>query len=141
MNPWVILAVVFALAGAYGLGHHDGYDRCKQEEAIAIEKKNQEMSDLKEKSDEEYKKVTNQLAIQQRQLRDAIHNGDQRLYVRVNTPTECSSSDNSTATAELDRETSESLIAITQDGDKAITDLNQCVKQYNEMREVVNGKR
>ena len=81
------------------------------------------------------------LTIAQGKLRDSIRSGDQRLYVRVATPTECaaSASGDQTTTAQLDPEFAATLTAITDRGDQAIVQLNACIKQYNEMREEING--
>jgi hypothetical protein len=39
------------------------------------------------------------------------------------------------ASAELDRETAKNLIAIAEEGDRAITKLNACITMYNQARE------
>jgi hypothetical protein len=43
--------------------------------------------------------------------------------------------------SELERQTINALIDIVAEGDKAIVKHTQCVAAYNEMRELVNGKR
>jgi hypothetical protein len=43
--------------------------------------------------------------------------------------------------AELERQTINTLIDIVAEGDKAIAKHTACVAAYNEMRELVNGKR
>jgi hypothetical protein len=140
-NPWFIIGVALALVGVFEYGHHQGYSECKQEEALAIASKNQEMNDAKEKADAQFKQVQQQLADKQSQLRDAVRTGNQRLYVRLATdPANPSSSDGKTA-AQLDPVFAESLVAITDRGDQAIVSLNACIDQYDKMREIVSGRR
>jgi prophage endopeptidase len=43
------------------------------------------------------------------------------------------------ANAELDRETAKTLIAITDDGDKAIRQLNSCIDAYNAVYQTLKG--
>jgi hypothetical protein len=137
----LMLGMLFALIGIYSYGHHEGYSQREAEDAFVIAAKDKAMDSAKEKSDEELRKTQQQLTVQQGKLRDAIRVGDQRLYVRVATPTECSSTSNgdSTTTAQLDPEFASSLVSITDRGDQAIVQLNACIKSYNEMRGIVNG--
>jgi hypothetical protein len=142
-NPWVLLGALAMVVGAYFYGHHEGYAQKEGEDAVVIAEKNSQMQNAKEQSDAEFRKTQQQLTNTQSKLRDAIHSGDQRLYVRVSTPTQCASSGNgdSTTAAQLDPEFAESLVSITDRGDQAIIQLNACIKSYNEMREVVNAQR
>lgn len=50
------------------------------------------------------------------------------------------SGDSVQATAELDREIAKTLIAITDDGDKAIRQLNACIDAYNAAYQTLNSK-
>lgn len=141
LNPWVILAFLMALGGVYGYGHHQGYKEKEQKDAIVIGQKNQEMQDAKEQADVKLAQAKQSLAAKNSQLISAIHTGQQRLFVNVATPAGCAASSGSETRAELDRQTSENLVAITNDGDNAIVELNACIDQYNKMREIVRGKR
>jgi hypothetical protein len=79
------------------------------------------------------------LATQQRDA--AIDSGALKLRVKatcpVHTPADApaSSGDNrGEASAELDRETAKNLIAIAEEGDRAIQKLNACITLYNNAR-------
>jgi len=140
-NPWVILCLGLFLGGTYGYGHHNGYQQKETEDELVIGQKNQEMSDAKEKADAALVQAKKSLAAKNSQLIDAIHTGEQRLFVNVATSSGCAASSGGETRAELDRQTSEALVAITGDGDQAIVELNACIDQYNKMREIVRGKR
>ena len=142
-SPWLILGLLLALASVFEYGHHEGYKERETEDAVVIGHKNQEMQDAKEQADAELKKTQDKLTTAQKQFRDAVHSGNQRLFVRVATPTECSASTggDSTTTAKLDPAFADSLVSITDDGDSAIVQLNACIDRYETMRKLVNGKR
>lgn len=140
-SPWMILVFIFTLVGAYGVGHHKGYAQRETEDAIVIGQKDQQMNDVKEKADADLKQAQDKLAATQKQYRDAVRSGDQRLYVRLASPVGCAANGDSIQTAQLDPTFADSLVAITDDGDKAITDLNACIAQYNSIREIVNARR
>jgi len=142
-NPWVILGALLALAGAFGYGHHAGYQQKETEDAVVIGHKNQEMQDAKEQADAELKKTQDKLTVAQKQFRDSVRSGDQRMFVRVAAPVGCAASANadSAPTAQLDPAFADSLVSITDDGDSAIVQLNACIDRYEAMRKIVNGKR
>lgn len=88
-----------------------------------------------EKEAENAKKTINQ-------LRADVRNSNRRLSVAVRS---CSQSSHpgtgaGQARAELDPATAERIIAITEDGDIAIRKLNQCIDQYNLVRNKINVK-
>jgi hypothetical protein len=79
------------------------------------------------------------LATQQRDA--AIDSGALRLRVKTTCPVPASAdtavatgSGGGEASAELDRETAKNLIAIAEEGDRAITKLNACITLYNNAR-------
>ena len=85
------------------------------------------------------------LAQQKRNL--DIDSGALRLRLPVKAPvctlqatadTPVASGDSVQTSAELDRETAKSLIAITDDGDKAIRQLNACIDAYNSVYQTLN---
>jgi hypothetical protein len=139
-NPWFLIGVALALAGVFEYGHHQGYSECKQEEALAIASKNQELQDSKEKSNVELKLAQNQLTKSQAETRTAIANG-QRLYVRLAPQSTDTTTGNGQATAQLDAKFAQSIVDITDRGDQAIVQLNSCIDQYEQIREIVNARR
>ena len=80
------------------------------------------------------------LAAQQRDI--AIDSGALRLRLKTTCAVPASSdspiaagSGGGEASAELDRETAKNLIAITEEGDRAINKLNACISLYNQALE------
>lgn len=142
-NPWLIMGVIFAMLGVYGYGHHAGYIQKENEDAIAIAQTNTKLNKIKEEADVQLAKQKKQLNDKNSQLVSALSNGSLRLSVPLSASTEHSpvSSRNSEERAELDRQVSEALVAITNDGDKAIIDLNSCIDRYEQIRGSVSGNR
>ena len=79
-----------------------------------------------------------------------IDNGTLKLRIPVQAPVcpvhtasdaPATPRDSVQATAELDRETAKNLIAITDDGDKAIRQLNACIDAYNTVYQTLNKSR
>ena len=147
-----------AIIGGYFLGEHlgdeHGYARRDAETAIQIAKLNaenqqktnslvQQMSD----KEDELQKVKEDAKKQIAKLNADITTGKLQLYVRTkataNTscPNAPTTSGPDTSTAQLDPEFAATLTAITDRGDQAIVQLNACIKQYDEMREIVNANR
>jgi prophage endopeptidase len=90
----------------------------------------------------------NQNAKLAQQKRDLdIDSGALRLRIPVKAPvcpvqatadTPVASGDSSQEGSELDAETAKSLVAITDDGDEAIRQLNSCIEAYNNVYETLN---
>jgi prophage endopeptidase len=79
------------------------------------------------------------LATKQRDA--AIDSGALRLRVKTTCPVSAATDPSPAAgdsgrasSAELDRETAKALIALTEEGDRAITKLNACITLYNNAR-------
>jgi flagellar capping protein FliD len=156
-NPWVILSIVFAVLSSFGGGYYKG----KRDE---VTRQQLEIAELNAQARQKEQALVSAIQTQATQLtkanndakmakqkRDAdIDSGALKLRLPVkaancpiSTPTDTPTpaGDNSgEATAELDRETSKALIAITEDGDRAIRQLNACVDAYNEVYKTLNGK-
>jgi prophage endopeptidase len=85
---------------------------------------------------------TNEKAKIATQQRDAaIDSGALRLRLKTTCPvqapadsTPAAGSGGGTASAELDRETAKALVAITDEGNRAIEKLNACITLYNNAR-------
>ena len=95
-------------------------------------------------------KVENNAKIQIAKRDAAISAGTLKLRIPVKTPdcsvpttTDATSAprDSVQASAELDREIAKSLVAITDDGDKAIRQLNACIDAYNTVYQTLNKSR
>jgi len=150
-NPWVILGFVLAMLSAFGSGYYSGeqneYER-QQLEIAALNAKARETEQAMAKVAQTYgdtlRKANNVAKIKEAKLRADLDSGALKLRIPVKapncivsvseTPATASGSDTGTASAELDRQTSEALIAIAADGDAAIRKLNACIQTYETLR-------
>lgn len=148
-NPWVILGVLMALAGAYRYGHHNGWwERDAEMQAVIAQKneeartKEQEMAKAVAAKDEELRKANNEIDQKQAAMRRLASAGQLRLpapsCVQAS-PNASVASQPATDAAELERQTIEALIDIAADGDRAISRLNSCIDTYNKVMEQING--
>jgi hypothetical protein len=150
-NPWVILGIVLAVLGSFGVGYSTGelneYER-QQLEIAALNAKARETEQALAKVAQTYaetlRKANNVAKIKETRLRDDIASGALSLRVAVKAP-QCalqaatdaavaSRGDAGTTSAELDRSVADALIAITAEGDAAIRKLNTCIQTYDQMR-------
>ena len=150
-NPWVILGIVLAVLGSFGVGYSTGelneYER-QQLEIAALNAKARETEQAMAKVAQTYaetlRKANNVAKIKETRLRDDIATGALSLRVAVKAP-QCalqaatdaavaSGGDAGTTSAELDRSVADALIAITAEGDAAIRKLNTCIQTYDQMR-------
>jgi prophage endopeptidase len=146
LNPYVILGFVLALIGAFFTGHHKGYAEAQAEQQIEVARLNTlarevehvmtgKVNDLSIKLE----KANSNAKIEIVKRNADIADGTLRLSVPTSSicPTADSSSastDNQTRT-ELEPAFAQTLIAITDDGDNAIRQLNACIDAYNAIRE------
>ena len=92
-------------------------------------------------------RVSNEKAKTMAKQRDAaIGSGALKLRVKATCavpaatdPTAPAGSGGGEASAELDRETAKALVALTEEGDRAITKLNACIDLYNHAIESQKG--
>lgn len=152
LNPWVILGIVMAVLSAFGGGYYKGKDAEYQRQQIEIAALNakareteQAMSKVAQTYGETLRKANNAAKAKENKLRSDIAAGSYSLRIPVKAPTcptvqatgdatPASGSDSGTASAELDRQTADALIAITAEGDAAIRKLNTCIQTYEQMR-------
>ena len=150
-NPWLILGAIATAVGVYFYGHHVGWEERDQEMQIEIAKKNAEARQVEQAMTSKVIAQTNKL----QEAKDALNQKTSALdrairAGRVRIPTSCvqptpsaapASADRDTETSESDRQTLAAIASIVAEGDAAILQLNACITSYNEMRELVNGKR
>ena len=152
LNPWVILGIVFSVLSAFGGGYYKGKDAEYQRQQLEIAALNakareteQAMSKVAQTYGETLRKANNAAKVKENKLRSDIAAGSYSLWIPVKAPTcptvqatgdaaPASGSDSGTASAELDRQAAETLIAIAAEGDAAIRKLNTCIEQYNQVR-------
>ena len=153
INPWVILAVVFALGGFYGYGHHKGWAERDQEMQSEIAAKNEEARTKEQELTKQINDQSNKLqeannAITQKQtdITKLIRSGSLRIQASTScvqnspsaTPT---SGSGDTQGSESDRQTLEAIAAIITQGDRNTQQLNACIAAYNKVMETVNAQR
>lgn len=150
LNPWVLLGIVLAVLSAFGGGYYKGKDAEYQRQQIEIAALNakareteQAMAKVAQTYGETLRKANNVAKAKENQLRSALTDGSLKLRVPVKTncPIPVSEStatpsggDSGTASAELDRQAADALIAIAAEGDAAIRKLNTCIQTYETLR-------
>jgi hypothetical protein len=156
-NPYVLLGIAFAIFSSFGGGYYKGgHDEANRQQleiahlnAQARQKEQALVAAVNTQAIQLAKANQNAKLVQQKHNAD-IDSGNLKLRVPVKT-TICpvsvpndspapAGSDAGTPTAELDGETSKSLIAIAAEGDAAIRKLNTCISAYNEALEALKGK-
>ena len=153
-NPWVILALICAFLGVGAFSYSKGEDSEHERQQLEIAKLNDEARQ-KEKAlvsavnttATQLVRANNNAKLQTQKLHSALDDGTLKLRIPVKAsvcavyPTPdapVAPRDSVQATAELDRETAKSLIAITDDGDKAIRQLNACIDAYTTIYQTLN---
>jgi len=159
--PWLIVGILVSLFGTYRGGYHFGWSDRDKEMQIEIARKNEESRQteqkLTEKLNENASKLleaNNVLNQKTTALANANRLGKLRLCPTssVQTPTSPASTPaNTEATSQPDRQadtasdteraTIAAIAEIVAQGDKNTAALNACVDSYNEMRDLLNGKR
>lgn len=154
-NPWVLLGIVLAVLGAgtsgYLKGGADEFDRQQLEIARLNEearvKEQALVTAVQTQANQLVKAEQHAKTISQKRNAD-IDSGTLRLRIPVKAtcPTLQATTDATTAPrdsvqadTELDRETAKALVAITDDGDKAIRQLNACIDAYNAVYQTMKG--
>lgn len=154
-NPWVLLGILMAVVGSFGGGYLKGSDDELNRQQLEIAALNAEAR-VKEQAlisaiqtqSTKLQKANQDAKLAQQKRNSDIDSGALRLRLPVKaancpihtaddppTPT----GDSVQASAELDRETAKSLVAITDDGDKAIRQLNACIDAYNSVYQTLKG--
>ena len=150
LNPYVILGVVLAVLASFGTGYWRGKDAeytRQQVEIAALNEKaretEQRMAEVAQTYAQTLRKANDVARIKETKLRNDLADGSLKLRIPVKTvcpvsvsepSAPASGSDSGAASAELDRQTAETLIAIAAEGDAAIRKLNTCIEQYNQVR-------
>jgi len=156
-NPWVLLGIVLAVLGAGTSGYLKGGADEFSKQQLEIARLNEEarvkeqalVAAVQNQTNELVKAEQHAKTISQKRNAD-IDSGALKLRIPVKT-TACptlqatadapiASGDSVQATAELDREIAKTLVAITDDGDKAIRQLNACIDAYNTVYQTLNAK-
>jgi hypothetical protein len=136
---WIVIAI-----GVYEHCQHE-FEQEQAEAKAALITANQHAKEVSDERESTVAKISSDLANQtakankaSKDLHDHIASGALRLSVPV---TSCGavSNDSSTtggnheASAQLDPEFAQSLVGLTERGDKAIIELNSCIDSYNSL--------
>jgi hypothetical protein len=146
------MAVLSAASSGYYKGQHDENTR-QQVEIAALNAearvKEQALISAIQTQSTKLQKANQDAKLAQQKRNSDIDSGALRLRLPVvkapNCPIPASddpptpTGDSVQTTAELDRETAKSLVAITDDGDKAIRQLNACIDAYNSVYQTLKG--
>ena len=159
--PWVLVGLCITLFGTYRGGYHFGWSDRDKEMQIEIAKKNEESRQTEQKLNEQLNttaskllEVNNVVTQKQSALDRAIRDGRVRLPSSscvqappsapiAPTDTKATSEPDRTpdTASDAERATIEAIAEIVAQGDKNTAALNACVDSYNEMRDLLNGKR
>jgi hypothetical protein len=141
LNPWVLVGVLSLVVSSYFYGHHEAY--VEQEAEVArlnlVERdKEEQMRAMANAKSRELERANNDAKAKITQLQSDIDDHKLRLYVATRSVQTCTDSASTTGNTEgrteLDPTVSQSLVAITADGDSAIRSLNACIDLYNQVR-------
>ena len=156
LNPYILLGIVLSILSAFGGGYWKGSKDELTRQQLEIAALNAE---ARQKEQALVAAVTIQATKLQKANQDAkliakerdaaIASGNLKLRIPVKTPV-CpiqatgdpapAPRDSVQAGAELDAKTAQSLVAITDDGDKAIRQLNACIDAYNNIYQTLRSK-
>lgn len=155
LNPAVWLGFLLAMAASFGSGYYKGSSAEKNAQKLVIAQLNSEAR-VKEQAlvsavttqATQLVKANNEAKVLLQKRNSAIDNGSLKLRVPVKTQcpvhtapdTAVASRDSVQATAELDRETAKSLVAITDQGDANTRQLNACIDAYQTIYQTLKGK-
>ena len=148
LNPWLIIGAICAVLGVYFYGHHTGYEQRVAEDQAEIIRLNEQARAKEAELDIKVKNLSSSL----RKATNAINSNKASLNARADAgelrlPSSCPVQADSSAAisggtptppSESERETIKALISIATEGDNAITSLNACITQYNQVRQTVN---
>jgi len=154
VNPYLIIAAMVAIGGAYGYGHHVGYADRDAEMQAHIAKlnaesraKEQELASSLNNQTETLRKAKNEINKKQSDINNLIDANQLRLPVPSTPSCVPATPDASPAVRDRGeerpdpyREAIKSIVAIAIEGDRNTVQLNACIDTYNKVREAINGK-
>jgi len=156
-NPWVLLGILMAVVGSFGSGYYKGSDDELTRQQLEIAALNAEAR-VKEQAlitavqtqSTKLQKANQDAKLAQQKRNSDIDSGALKLRIPVKAPVcpvhtasdaPITSGDSVQTTTELDPAFARSLVAITDDGDKAIRQLNACIEAYNSVYQTLNKSR
>ena len=153
-NPYVLIAVIFSILGAFGGGYYKGGHDEANRQQLEVAKLNAEARQKEQALVAAVNTQATQLAKANNEAKALIQKrnadiatGAMQLRIPVKTPV-CpvqsagdppASSGADLGTAELQPEAAQSLVAITDDADATVRKLNTCINLYNQVRETLRS--
>lgn len=147
LKPYLWAATLVALIMSYAIGHHHGTVSAETKNELVVAQLNKQAREDELAHAEslnvlatQLQKVNKDAELQIADLRTQFRAGTRSLYLPAICPVQAPAGDalatgaGNEARAKLDPETAESLISITEDGDKAIRQLNAVIDAYNALR-------
>ena len=154
MNPYLIIAAMIAIGGAYAYGHHAGYADRDAEMQAHIAKlneesraKEQELASSLNNQTETLRKAKNEINKKQSDINTLVDAG--RLRLPVPAAPSCVQAtpdaaptvrDRDEARPDTYREAIKAVVAIAIEGDRNTVQLNACIDTYEAVRKQINGK-
>ena len=154
-NPWVILGFILAVTSSFFSGYHKGSTDEFDKQQLEIARLNNEARQKEQAlvaavntQTTQLVKANNDAKIQIAKRNAALDSGTFQLRIPVKTTcpsiptspdTAFASGDSVQTTAELDRETAKTLVAITDQGDANTRQLNACIDAYNTVYQTLKG--
>ena len=141
-----VVGLVLVISGGYYVSDHHGYQRRVDEDKAEIERlngearaKEVELGQKLARATSQLKQAKNDIKTKQASINARIDAGELRLPSTCGVQASAGSTDGNQADgAESDRQAIKDIVAIASDGDKAITKLNACIAQYNQVMQTVN---
>jgi hypothetical protein len=152
-NPWVWIGFMLAVLSAATAGYYKGErdENTRQQLEIAelnaeARQKEQALVAAVNTQAVQLVKANNEAKILNQKRSADIAAGVIRLRIPVSCPIQASgdapaASGANLGTAELQPETAQALVAITDDADATVRKLNTCITLYNEVREALRSRK
>jgi hypothetical protein len=155
VNPYLIIAAMIAVGGAYAYGHHVGYADRDAEMQAHIAKlneesraKEQELASSLNNQTETLRKAKNEINKKQSDINNLIDANQLRLPV-PSTPSCVPATpdasppirDRGEERPDPYREAIKSIVAIAIEGDRNTVQLNACIDTYEAVRKQINDRR
>ena len=142
------VGLLLVISGGYYVSDHHGYERRVAEDKAEIERlngearaKEAELGQKLARATGQLKKAKDDIKTKQADIGARIDAGELRLPSTCGVQASSDASNGDTTNgSESTRQALKDIVQIATEGDTAITSLNSCIAQYNQVREMVNVK-
>jgi len=143
-----VVGLLLVLSGGFYVADNHGYQRRVAEDKAEIDRlnaearaKEAELSIKLARASSQLKKAKDDIKTKQASIDSRIDSGELQLpnTCGVQASSDASNGD-TTNGSESTRQALKDIVQIATEGDTAITSLNSCIAQYNQVREMVNVK-